>query len=500
MSESDDRKQLTAVLEDELYKYCQSESLSVIGLHVIFERHGLESNNDYQIRNYRFFFVACKNKRVTEGIIRCLLEYFPDAAGAACERGWSSLHFACDNNSVKLNIIRILIDAAPDSVRNVCSEGRMPLHNFCSGRKMDEKNAVQILKLLIEKYPEAVRHANNRGRLPIHYAALTKSPEFCRVLEAYPGSEQKATTNGGLPLHWACAGNTLATVEYLYHLYPNSIHHATTRGHYPIHTSILGTKHRNSPSTAVEIVQFLLDCDPNVKAQTFQGMSLLRYVCVQEYNDSNIEAGIQMIKVIFDAHPEAIEDNRITTDIRRSHQRIRTFINGELVYARKAKDHRLMTTPDDNGRLPLHVALQNNVRLGSIKLLIKGNLAAIISPDNSGALPLHIACQHHDSTNIIDYLVELDNSWLVHDSTLGAVDRDGNTALHLACRSAKYETITLFLEKYNAVSVSKRNVYGELPINLLWESNPVEDRGSIEYTESVFRLLKAYPETLRTII
>ena len=82
-------------------------------------------------------------------------------------------------------------------------------------------------------------------------------------------------------------------------------------------------------------------------------------------------------------------------------------------------------------------------------------------------------------------------------STLDAVDGEGNTALHLACRGAKHDTIALLLEKYDAVSVSKRNAHGELPIDLLWESiSAVGDRESIEYTESVYRLLKAYPETV----
>ena len=77
------------------------------------------------------------------------------------------------------------------------------------------------------------------------------------------------------------------------------------------------------------------------------------------------------------------------------------------------------------------------------------------------------------------------------------MDRGGNTALHLACRNAKYETIALLLEKYDAVSVSKRNAHKKLPIDHLWESNEeVLDRKSVEYTDSVFRLLKAHPETI----
>ena len=63
----------------------------------------------------------------------------------------------------------------------------------------------------------------------------------------------------------------------------------------------------------------------------------------------------------------------------------------------------------------------------------------------------------------------------------------------------KYDTISLLLEKFGAASVSKRNAHKKLSIDLLWESNEVQDRESVEYTEIVFRLLKAYPETVMNI-
>ena len=151
-----------------------------------------------------------------------------------------------------------------------------------------------------------------------------------------------------------------------------------------------------------------------------------------------------------------------------------------------------MMTPDVNGQLPLHTALQSNVRLGSIKLLVKGNPSAIRTFDRSGLIPLQVACRHHDST-VVQYLVGLDTT------TLDAVDREGNTALHCACLGAEFDTIALLLDKYDAVSVSKRNAQKKLPIDILWDSNAVVNRESVEYTESVFRLLKAYPETVMNI-
>ena len=53
------------------------------------------------------------------------------------------------------------------------------------------------------------------------------------------------------------------------------------------------------------------------------------------------------------------------------------------------------------------------------------------------------------------------------------------------------------MEKYDAVSVSKRNAEGKLPIDVLLESDEVA-KESVEHLESVFRLLRVFPETVMT--
>ncbi len=493
MSESNNNINNRSLLSIGLFDFCDSDSLSEDGVREIIERHGLP-HNDHHVDNYEFFHAACKNETVTEGIIQCLLEYFP-AASAVANDGWSPLHYACKNKNVTPNIIQLLIEAAPASLRSLTNYGDMPLHILCRNHQLGEAAGIQILKLLIKKYPEGVRHVNNNGCLPIHRASGWRSPESCRLLiEAFPGSEQIADAEGALPLHYACgAPNMLATVEYVYNLFPNAVHHSDTHGLYPIHTAIMSAcmndDNVDTALAAAEIVKFLLDCDPNQTLIQFQGESLLDFACDPELlDDSNIHAALEIIAVIYDAHPEAV----YALGIENCHQQVQAFLNSQLVHARQAKDHRLMHTPDDSGRLPLHTALQNNATLGSIKLLTKGNPAAVQSPDNSASLPLHVVCQHHDSVNVIQYLVELDQS------TLDAMDRDGNTALHLACRGARYDIFKLLLEKYGAVSVSTRNKDGKLPIDLLWESTAVEER-SIEYTECVYRLIRANPEMMMGI-
>ena len=151
-----------------------------------------------------------------------------------------------------------------------------------------------------------------------------------------------------------------------------------------------------------------------------------------------------------------------------------------------------MTTPDENGQLPLHRALCDNatITFGSIKLLVKGNPSAVRCPDNTGRTPLHVACQHYETPAIIDYLIGLDSI------AFRATDFEHNTALHLACRGAKHDTITLLLEKYGGTSISKRNAHNQLPIHLLLESNEVSDKDDSKFLESIYRLLRAYPETV----
>ncbi len=223
-----------------------------------------------------------RNEKLTEGILRCLLEYFPNAVRAIGEEGRLPLQYICSNKNVTLSMVQILINAFPDSVRHENNKGMMPLHKLCRNKNLDKEVAVDILKLLLERCPESVRHAARKG-LPIQAATAFQSPGFCRLLiKAYPGSERITNDNGQIPFHHACVCNTVATVKYLYQLYPESINVAdNNNGYYPIHLSIAGPKYRDySPETAIEMVQFLLDCDPNVVLQKYQDGLPLYWVCV----------------------------------------------------------------------------------------------------------------------------------------------------------------------------------------------------------------------------
>ncbi len=475
---------------------CQSDSLSEDGLRVVIERHGWSPSNP--TIPYDFFLSACQNERVTEGILRYLLDTFP--AATKLWRGLTPLHLLCRNKNVTLSMVQLLLDF-PD-LRQENDNGILYLHCLCAHRFLDDGVAIDILKLLLEMSPESVRQhvpEEGGGNLPIHLAANEQSTEFCRTLiEAYPGSERIAVADSGiLPFHFACTNNTVATAKYLYEIYPESINVALPNGAYPIHLAISSVEHRTNPANAINMVQFLLDCNPDVALQDYDGELPLYLTCYEATFDNTtpteLNAYLKILQILYDAHPEAVERNAVTTNLDSFPQEIRTFINTRLVYARQSRDHSLMTTRDENGQLPLHRALRDNVDLGSIKLLVKGNPSAICNFDKRGKIPLHVACQHHRSADVVQYLIELG------EDTLDTMDKEGNTALHYACRGGNHKTIALLLDRYGAVSVSNQNVHNQLPIDLLFESEAVGDREGIGYIESIFLLLRAYPDTINCI-
>jgi hypothetical protein len=265
-------------------------------------------------------------------------------------------------------------------------------------------------------------------------------------------------------------------------------------GAYPIHYAIEGLAFRTDPATAIAMVQFLLASNPNVASQRRDDFMLLPLTWVFEKVDANdssepkLSAAKEILQMLYDVHPEAIEEEADLCDLP---EEIRTFINAQLVYARQARDLRQMNTPDESGQLPLHRALCDNVTLGSIKLLVKGNPSAVTNLDNRGMTPLHVACQHHNSPKVVEYLIGLNAT-----VSLRAIDFNSNALLHHACRGANHNIIALLLEKFGAASVSKRNLHNKLPIHLLLESGSVRDREGINYIESVFLLIRAHPETV----
>lgn len=77
--------------------------------------------------------------------------------------------------------------------------------------------------------------------------------------------------------------------------------------------------------------------------------------------------------------------------------------------------------------------------------------------------------------------------------SISAHDHSKNSPLHYACRLGRCNVVNYLLDLKSGL-VSERNGDKKLPFQLLLEADCARD--SLEYTETIWRLLVAFPETL----
>ena len=402
----------------------------------------------------------------------------------------SCFHQACANENVTLEIVQLLYHTFPGALQLRNDGGSLPIHRLCYNKDLDDINSLDILRFMLSIGPNLQKEANNRGYLPIHYAVMYKSTAFCKeLINAYPESLRMVETSEGiLPIHYACANgkrdDTADTIQYMLELARELVNAEDSNGYLPIHCAAM--------SGMTKSIELLLKFDPDAASKEVNnGSRLLPLHIACSYDDTNLSS----IQVLYDAYPEAILIHRAggtPLDFARSEENEPAieFLQTQLVYARQAQDMTAMTTVDDDGWLPLHRALKDNAPLGSIKLLVNGNPAAVQVADQNGAHPLHIACEF-SSVKVVKYLVDLDGD------TLNNVDTKNNSPLHYACRRGNLGIVKYLLQA-NVPSVSDRNNDNKLAIHLLLECGSVIlDRDSLEYIETIQQLLLANPEVVR---
>jgi hypothetical protein len=314
---------------------------------------------------------------------------------------------------------------------------------------------VNILKIFIKINShigvDQFLHATDIDYLPIHVALLNDmSPEFCKALiDACPESVRITCGAGDLAIHAACE-------SYLTEWKCDPT---------------LRRRWRDDPCTLVKYLFEIFPESINVigsnGATPIQCVSVPAEEEISECDDALQRENLMLIKDLVD------------------------FLERQMVYASKALDLIIVNTLDNNGWLPLHQALFDNASLGAIMLLVKGNTTALRVIDKKLSSPLHIACEF-SSTEVVQLLLELD------DTLLDQRDKNQDSTLHYACRGGNCGAVKYLLERHVS-SVSERNADGDLPFHLLCKAKEDKlDRESLEYVDTIWQLLLAYPMTVRS--
>lgn len=453
--------------------------------------------------NFAPIHVICCNPGVNNmlDVLKFLIN--SDTESVQYDGGFGRVPFlmACANNNASLTLLELILDYWPEAIhqQDVCGDKAM--HLLSRNSELDDVKSEQIFHYLLQKSYESSRETNFDGYLPLHCAASNKSPRFCKLLiDVYPESLKIEDEEGCLPFHNACRyGQRVDTVKYLYELYPESLHINDDDGYLPLHTAA-----RNRGTQTDEIIKYLLTLDPaGASRLTSDGLRYPLHVACNEYG-----INVSTVKLLFDEYPEvvseeieypgAVFEGNLNTH---RHKPLYLAINrakrcvraGEVVAYLMEQDKYIKEAKEmTSAQLPLHHVLEeDNASLGTIKLIVKEFPECIHTPNEQGAIALHVACEYA-TTDIVQYLVET----VGDDGSLEICDADGKYPLHYACVGCNHDVIKYLLEEGNVSSISERTVTTNmLPFHLLCTTEEVKGTWE-EFTESLWRVLTAFPDAI----
>ena len=435
-----------------------------------------------------------------------LLEAEPETVYDLDRRGRTLLHLACMNSKADLALVQFLYNKMPEAIQmkdndrggttgrtSSCAGGKLPIHKLCDNYGMDEKDSLEILRLMLSIDPSFPEMRDIEGSLPMHDAAIYMRGSFCKVLmDAYPESLKVFNNRGKLPIHLACGlGNSsfredpVYKIDYMLQLYPELSKIGEVESNWlPIHNAAM----LGGGITSIKSLELLIKHDPASLSKLARNGPNNQVLPIQLAS-----IRLDSIQAMYDAYPDAILSCDFSKK-RYPRQEIVEFEQKQREYAMKAKDKTIMTTVDGDGWLPLHFhhALKDNAPLGSIKLLLRGNPAAVHTTVQKEVHPLHIACEF-SSAKVVEFLLED-----VGDM-FNKCDVNGDSPLHYACRSANVDVIKYLVAEQSVPSVSEVNTANKLPIHLLLQcENETVDRESPEFIDACFHLFRANPESIQT--
>jgi ankyrin repeat protein len=359
---------------------------------------------------------------------------------------------------------------------------------LCRDRESSESQLIsQLESTLRTTNPEVLNEKDRYDRTLLYYAVMKRSVEFIKVLVETNGGLQSVKTadrSGRLPIHIACVHCNVKVVKYLLSIYPESINIANKYGHYPVH-NVIWNRVRADDRDIGDLIRFLLLHDQGVvsKPTTTRDNLALHVVCMRQLS-------LEIVKVVYNTYPQAIHRRNnyghTPLDVC-DDDHTKTFLEAQLEWERQAHEQ---TQTDEKGQLPIHRFLHENqnVHVGTVRLMIHANPNSATARDNTGFNPLHYACKF-GHVDVVKFLLDSNQEYLKE------VNFSGDLPLHIACLEGKCSVINCIL-KSSDYGISLRNKDDKLPLELLLLCEHDVNRDSLEYIEAVNRLLRAHPNVL----
>jgi ankyrin repeat protein len=263
-------------------------------------------------------------------------------------------------------------------------------------------------------------------------------PEIRRLLSV--GADVNARNNyGETPLYWACIwGNVAVFKELVDH--GADVNTKDRKGDTPLHWA--------SKKGHVQVAKELLDHGADIEAKNNFGRTPLHWACVHGH--------LLVVIELLDRGADILTANNqgerpLHVAVRRRHSEVSKYLLREfyaticrLPLHELLKDLTWIGRPYSRDAPPLRAAFGRNMLstddvVEIVEFLVDRDPALLSSRDQDGSLPLHVACRRGAAFTIVQSLVNL------YKASVKSMTPQGDLPLFLACEIPEPSLDTIFL-------------------------------------------------------
>ena len=322
-------------------------------------------------------------------------------------------------------------------------DGNTPLHIAC------QIDNCQVMKYLIFEKRAVTVSRNNNGMIPLHY--IYKK----RLFNIHPPHTDEMDEDGNTLLHIACMLGDLKLVRELILVKSTLVGRPNSEGKLPLH--LLGDRDNMKETGEIEEMIDLLSNSQTVNVRDSKDNTPMHSACIQSRsNPAQLKCFIR--KMPSTSHMLCNEDGKQPIHI------ILEYHDKSLLeLLPKEVD---VNSPDKYGDTPLHLACKYRCREDIITYLVQTRGAKATTLNIEGYSPIHLTFRMGGRLSLETYKIIFKEV----EGDVDLQDKDGNTALHLACNTCNEQLIT-FLVKSKGAAISIQNSKGELPLHLILKRN-----------------------------
>ncbi|KAL3918524.1 MAG: hypothetical protein SGILL_004196, partial [Bacillariaceae sp.] len=333
----------------------------------------------------REYEIACQRRGYAINDI--LREYKPRSLHV--NRGWNSLHVALSRGASP-DKIEVLLQTSPNMAKKRNDSGNFPLNEGLLG----QADSLSLGDVLIA-FPDACKVSNNDGEYALHHATFSNSTICEYVLTTYPDAiDVAATLSKAMPLHVLVGQRERSVrIEDIRLLVTEiSIKSRDANGDTPLHIAIKNKLHQD------EIEYLLLEFAEGASIADDFGHLPLHSAIRNELPE-------ELLLTLLKAYPAAVRMKYEDEGFLPLHLAMKYRSGSAFTTALISENDKAPSIKTKSGFTPLSLALTYGADFGSVFTLLNLYRDAAKIRDSEGMVPLHVAMMKGAPTMIIMALI-----------------------------------------------------------------------------------------------